>query len=77
MFDNLEANGWQVFAMHKRVNERITLKGSWLTICNRNLNDCIHVSIPISLRVGHLCNLETCQSRRVIRAENLCKFSFL
>ena len=28
-------------------------------MCNWNLYDCIHVSIPATLRSGYLCNWET------------------
>ena len=36
----------------------------WLAMCNRNLHDCINVSIPVPLRFGHLCYWETRQPWR-------------
>ena len=35
-----------------------------VVICNRNLHDCIHVSIPAPMRFGDLCNWETRQPWR-------------
>ena len=28
----------------------LTVEKKWLSMCNRNLHDCIHVSIPVPLR---------------------------
>ena len=61
---------WRVFVMRERANQQsgqkcrcllwfvliLTVKKSWLAMCKRNLQDCIHVSIPALLRFGHLCN---------------------
>ena len=34
----------------------LAVKEKWLSMCNRNLHDCIHISIPVPLRLGHICN---------------------
>ena len=68
LHDNSEATGWRVFASVKEpTNEKdknavvlvgiiLTVKMRWLAMCNRNLHDDIHVSIPAPLRLGHLYN---------------------
>ena len=45
----------------------LTAKKRWLVLCNRNLHDCIYVSIPAPLRFGRICNWETRQPWRSIR----------
>ena len=32
----------------------LTVEDKWLSMCNRNLHDCIDISIPVPLRFGHL-----------------------
>ena len=32
----------------------LTVQEKWLSMCNRNLHDCIDISIPVPLRFGHL-----------------------
>ena len=39
----------------------------WLVMCDRNLHDCIHVSISAPLRFGYLCNHELPQPWRSIQ----------
>ena len=39
----------------------LTVKKRWLALCNRNLHDCIYVSIPAPLRFGRIFNRETRQ----------------
>ena len=55
----------------------LTVKERWLDMCNRNLHDCIRVSIPALLRFGHLCNWVAPQTWRWIRTGNPSQFSFL
>ena len=40
----------------------IIVKKIWLALCNRNLHDCINVSVPAPLRFGRIFNRETRQS---------------
>ena len=54
----------------------LTIKKRWLAMCNRNLHDCIHVSIPHSLRFGHLSKWKTRQPWRWIATGNPCEFLF-
>ena len=39
----------------------LTVEEKWLSMSNKNLHDCIHISIPEPLRFGHLCNRKTRQ----------------
>ena len=32
----------------------LSVEEKWLSMCNRNLHDCIHISIPVPFRFGHL-----------------------
>ena len=42
----------------------LTVKERWFATCNRNLHDCVHVSIPAPLCFRHPCNWEMRQPWR-------------
>ena len=39
----------------------LTVKKRWLSMCNWNFHDCVHVSMPAPLCFGYLCNWGTHQ----------------
>ena len=53
----------------------LTVKEKWLSMYNRNLHDCIHISIPVKLRFEHLSNWKTRSPQRWIRIWNRYKFT--
>ena len=69
----LDTTGWRVCGLREKARQRMLLlwfvlilavKKWWLALCKINLHDCMHVSLPTSLRFGHLCEWETRQQWR-------------
>ena len=52
-----------------------TVKEKWSSMYNRNLHDCIHISIPVPLRFGHPCKRKTSQPQRWMRTGIFYKFT--
>ena len=66
-----------IIKVDKNAAAVVLTKKRWLVMRNRNLHDCIHVSIPIPLCFGHLCYWETCQTWKWTRTKNPCKFLWI
>ena len=75
LYDNLKASRWWVFVTHERANQQsgqeccffgsykfsLKRRSGWPFTTDIHIHICIHISIPVPLRFGHLCIWRTCQ----------------
>ena len=55
----------------------LTVKKRWLAMCNKNLHECGHISIPVPLHFEHLFNWKISQSWRWIQDWKFQQILFL